>query len=91
MTLPDDAGLGSIMKLRPVRFKWKDVNDDKERGVQIGLIAQEVESVFPDGGITFTGGTGTIDYGGGKTEKVEKVKGVNYDHLVIPLIKAVRN
>ena len=40
---------------------------------------REVESIFPDGGITYTGGTSTIDFGGGKTEKVEKVKGVNYD------------
>jgi hypothetical protein len=90
VTLSDDVGLGAIMKLRPVRYHWKDVNDDKEHGVQFGLIAQEVESIFPTGGITFIGGADTIDLGAGKTEKLEKVKGVNYDRLVIPLIKAVQ-
>jgi hypothetical protein len=90
VTLSDDVGLGAIMKLRPVRYHWKDVNDDKEHGVQFGLIAQEVENIFPAGGITFIGGADTIDLGGGKTEKLENVKGVNYDRLVVPLIKAVQ-
>ena len=58
--LPEDKGLDSIMKLRPVRFHWRDVADDKENGEQYGLIAQEVEAVFPAHGITFTGGDLTL-------------------------------
>jgi hypothetical protein len=90
VTLPDDVGLDSIMKLRPVRFHWRDVADDNERGEQYGLIAQEVEAVFPAHGITFTGGDTTLDLGNGKKETVKAVHGVNYDRLVVPLIKAMQ-
>ena len=43
VTLPDDSGLNAIMKLRPVRFHWKDVKQNAEDGEQIGLIAQDVK------------------------------------------------
>jgi hypothetical protein len=89
-SLENDNGLDSIMKLRPVRFRWRDVADDKENGEQYGLIAQEVEAVFPAHGITFTSGDSTLDLGNGKTETVKKIHGVNYDRLTVPLIKAVQ-
>ncbi len=38
-------GLASVMKLRPVSFKWK--NDEAE-GTQLGLIAQEAQEVIPE-------------------------------------------
>jgi len=38
-------GLNEIMNLRPVQYKWID---QPERGVKLGLIAQEVQNVVPE-------------------------------------------
>jgi len=38
-------GLSEVLRLRPVTFNWKD---RPHRGRQLGLIAQEVESVLPE-------------------------------------------
>jgi hypothetical protein len=90
VNLTDDDGLDAIMKLRPVSFRWKDTKQDKRDGKQIGLIAQEVETVFPAVGITSVNGDATLDLGGGKTEKVDAVHAVSYDRLTVPLVKAVQ-
>jgi hypothetical protein len=40
--------LGKLLKLRPVSFEYKDAEAIKELpGTQVGMIAQEVEQVFP--------------------------------------------
>ena len=90
VSLPDHDGLDAIMKLRPVRFHWKDIGQDKNDGEQIGLIAQEVEKVYPTGGIAYNFGNVTMDLGNGKKEKVEHARGLNYEKLVPPLIKALQ-
>lgn len=41
-----DLGLQTILKLRPVTYKWSF--DDTETRTQIGLIAQEVEKTLPE-------------------------------------------
>ena len=38
-------GLETLLKLRPVTFRWKEGSDDTQ---QLGLIAQEVERVIPE-------------------------------------------
>ncbi len=38
-------GLDAVMKLRPVRFKWKDNEDQSDN---LGLIAQETQQVIPE-------------------------------------------
>jgi hypothetical protein len=38
-------GLGAILKLRPVTYRWKD---PKVPGIHYGFIAQEVEKVLPE-------------------------------------------
>jgi hypothetical protein len=89
--LPKEDGLSAIMKMRPVLFHWKDVDKDKEEGEQVGLIAQNVEKVFPSGdGITYNFGNVVMNLSGGKTETVEHARGMNYERLVAPLIKAVQ-
>jgi hypothetical protein len=40
-----DYGLSSILKLRPVSFRWKDREDGS---TNLGLLAQEVEPVIPE-------------------------------------------
>ncbi len=42
----DEAVLDRVSKLRPVRFHWRDQDDEAEKTV--GFIAQEVETLFPD-------------------------------------------
>jgi len=62
----------AVLKLRGVRFKWRDAERADERA--IGLIAQEVEEVFPEAVVTGPDG----------------MKGINYAALVAPLIEAVK-
>ena len=71
ITLSD--ALTKIKKLRGVSFKWKDdaIHDTKEH---IGLIAQEVEKVYPE--LVVTGDNG--------------MKSVDYSSIVAPLIEAVK-
>jgi len=40
-------GLSTIMRLRPVRFDWKEGYGNGRKN-QLGFVAQEVETVFPD-------------------------------------------
>jgi endosialidase-like protein len=68
-----DYGLAQILQLRPVTYEWKDRPD---RGRQLGLIAQEVETVLPE--------LVTTD------KDSEQTKGVNYIALVPVTIKAIQ-
>lgn len=60
-----DKFLEKIKQLRPVRFKWKKEEfpqykfSDKE---QIGLIAQEVEKIFPELVCDWKDGYKTVKY-----------------------------
>lgn len=47
---PLHDALGRLLRLRGVTFDWIDpsAHGPRERGVQTGFIAQEVEAVFPD-------------------------------------------
>ena len=42
----DQSTISKYLQLRPVNFYWNDGSDNKHR--QYGLIAQEVEELFPD-------------------------------------------
>ncbi len=42
---PIRYGLQEVMKLRPVRFQWKD---NEDRSENLGLIAQETQKVIPE-------------------------------------------
>lgn len=42
---PIEYGLNEVMKLKPVSFLW---NQFPEQGLQLGLIAQEVQDVLPE-------------------------------------------
>ena len=42
----DQESISKYLQLRPVNFYWNDGSDNKHR--QYGLIAQEVEELFPD-------------------------------------------
>lgn len=69
---PVDDALDRVMQLRGVTFRWTDPS--RGTGPQIGVIAQEVEQVFPE--------LVSADSAG--------YKSVAYDRLAAPLIEAVK-
>jgi len=85
--LPEDRGLAAVMKLRPVTFGWKDSKADAASGQQIGLVAKEVEAIFPEA--VTTEGEAVIDLGDDRREAIEGTKTVSYAELVVALIKTV--
>ena len=73
--------LDKVKQLRGVSFTWKDT---EERGTDtaIGLIAQEVEAVYPE----------LVDDGGlpKDNDGNDPLKSVNYAHLTSVLIEAIK-
>lgn len=66
--------LDRAQKLRGVIFEWKNKTSAARAGDQIGLIAQEVEKIFPEAVITTANGMKSVEYG----------------NLVAPLIEALK-
>lgn len=69
---PIDNALDGVLNLRGVYYNWKDPNSDKK--TQVGVIAQEVEKVFPQ--VVYNHPNG--------------FKSVDYSHLVAVLIEALK-
>ncbi len=72
------ATLGKVMQLRPVEFDWlpgSGVKGAETAGRQTGLIAQEVEQVFPD--------AISLNKKGNKT--------INYTHITVSMLKAIQD
>ena len=73
--------LDKVKQLRGVSFTWKDT-ETKGTDTTIGLIAQEVETIYPelvgDGGLPKD------------TDGNDALKSVNYAHLTAVLIEAVK-
>lgn len=82
------AGLLDVLRLRPVMFDWLDA-DDAGNGRQIGLIAQDVESVIPNL-VATSRDSRTITLASGEKRLIEHPKTVDYERLVVPLINAVQ-
>jgi Chaperone of endosialidase len=87
--LSENDGLAAILKLQPVRFHWKDVQQDNDEGEQIGLIAQDVEKVFPVG-VTGNYGDAVVHLGNGTEETVRQARKLDYGRLVSPIIKSIQ-
>lgn len=70
---PINNALVKLMALEGVTFKWKD----KARGrkLQMGVIAQDVEEVFPEA--VFSAGD-------------HEIKSVSYQNLIAPLIQGIK-
>jgi hypothetical protein len=78
-TIP--SALEKILSLRGVYFHWIDEKQDAEKGRQIGVIAQEVEKVFPEAVVTDTSPQSKLEGG---------TKMVTYGDLVAPIINAIQ-
>jgi hypothetical protein len=89
--------LATIKKMRPVTFQWKKVIDGGMKGTQIGLIAQDLETLLPSMVITTNDtvisvtvkdtATSTLVT---KNETVKGGKAVKYNELFPILIKAIQ-
>lgn len=73
-----DIGLDAIMSVKPRRFDWKEGKGLNKKD-DIGFIAQEFETVFPDSVSTSLAGSDGIDY-----------KTVNHGGLIPALVKAIQ-
>ncbi len=69
---PLENALEKVLAVRGVRFHWKDPS--RNQGPEIGVVAQDVEAVFPEA----------------VSADKDGVKAVDYAHLVAPLIEALR-
>lgn len=78
-------GLNEIMKLRSVRFNWKDNLDDGEK---LGLLAQDLQQVLPEVVRDFEW---QVDEKTGARTKVPSDKlGVMYSDIIPVLIKGIQ-
>ena len=73
---PITYGIDTVMKLRAVSFNWINQNQDWKKKHQIGLIAQEVETVVPE---VVT-----------SADDAMHTKSIAYGSLVPVLVKAVQ-
>lgn len=71
---PDTSVMALVRRLRGVTFEWREDAPDGLKGKDLGVIAQEVEEVFPE--LVHTDERGH--------------KRVNYLGLLAPLIEAVK-
>lgn len=69
--ISDEEDCSWLYKLRPVTFDWKDQQRKQEEGRQLGLIAEEVNELYPQ--LVFHDSEG-------------KPEGVHYEWLGVPLI-----
>ena len=66
-------GLIEILKLRPVSFMWKE---NPEKGLRLGLIAQEVQPIINE----------VVNVG----DDLQKTLGIQYPDLISVLIKSIQ-
>ncbi len=87
--LSADSGLAAIRQLRPVTFTWRDAAQNAQLGQQVGLIAQEIQPVFP-GLVTASAKSVEVKQADGSVFTIDHPLTVNYDGLIIPLVKSVQ-
>lgn len=84
--LDADSGLDAVMRLRPVRYRWK--NAAAAQKPQLGFLAQDVEKIFPE--LVGTGPDQEITTADGKKQVIENARTMSYGQIVVPLVKAVQ-
>ncbi|MFA5998243.1 MAG: tail fiber domain-containing protein [Candidatus Paceibacterota bacterium] len=87
--LQNSEGLAAIAALRPVSFVWKDAAMAASQGTQLGFIAQEMQSILPEL-VLNDSGTTTITLVDGSKQQIPNTLSINYQKLVVPLVKAVQ-
>jgi hypothetical protein len=83
----ENKGLASIMQLNPVTFNWVDINSSQDQ--QTGFLAQQMQTIFPEL-VSLSGNETTLTLSDGSKQTVTNPLGVNYQGLIVPLVKAVQ-
>lgn len=86
--LSQEDGLAAIMKLRPVRFHWRDAETDDKKGEQFGFIAQDIQRIFPE--VIGDKISSTITTHDGHRIVVSDTLNLSYATLVVPMTKAIQ-
>lgn len=81
---PLDYGLAEVLKLKPVRFQWKNNAAD---GDKLGLIAQDLQLVLPE---TVVDKSWQENADGSRTPVPAERLGVYYSDIIPVLIKAIQ-
>ena len=76
-----DGYLEDLNRLRVVKYNWNEQEDDEPK--ELGLIAQEVEQVFPG----LISEMSSVD---GETEEETSTKSIKYSVLPVMLLKALQ-
>jgi len=84
--LDSNNGLTAINRLNPVTFNWKSM--DVTKSTQMGFVAQDVLKVFPQ--LVTDMGAVTIKLADGTTQTVSDAKGLSYEGLIAPMVKAIQ-
>ncbi len=87
--LSGSEGLAAVLALRPVTFNWKDAQSAAAQGLQLGFLAQQVQSVLPEL-VLDDSGTTTITLADGSTQEIPHTLSLNYQKLVVPIVKAIQ-
>ncbi len=93
VTLDGTSVLEKLMRLRPTSFNYRRSGIyevmNLNAGLQYGLVAQEVESVFPEL-VSDNIHPASIDESGKETGEPILFKGMNYNALIPLLLKAIQ-
>ena len=81
---PLDYGLSEVLRMNPVRFRWKS---GPEKGEKLGLIAQELQQVLPE---TVVDKTWRDNDDGTRTLVDADRLGVYYSDIIPVLVKAIQ-
>lgn len=84
---PLSDSLAAIDRLNPVSFNWIDVKSATT--TQLGFIAQQIQSIFPE--LVTSGPVTTITHPDGSTTTIANPLGLNYTGFVAPIIGAIQD
>ncbi len=81
-------GLAEVLKLRPVSYTWKDKSLNVGTGINLGFIAQELQSIVPD--VVVHSNTEVNKETGKVDSEYSDVYSVKYSELIPVLVKAIQ-
>ena len=82
------TAMEKVSKLNAVSYRWKDPESDKTEGLNIGLIAQDVEKVVPE--VVSTKPRIENNDGEGENAELKDRLYIEYSQLVPLLIESVK-
>ena len=83
-----DYGLETIIKLKPVRYKWK--NETLGDRAQLGFLAQDLQSVIPEIVSKAKINPDDLEDRGLSKSEIQETYGVYYNEIIPVLVKAIQ-